>query len=395
MRGSIVYQRKRDKGADRWSLILERGERVDPKTGKLKRQQQWIPFKGTKEEAENKLIELLNDRNKGTFIEPHKMTLGQWLVQWVEKFAKQPRTYDTYKGVITNHLVPNLGVYRLQELKPMHLETYYRNCRGTLAESTLEQHHMILSGALKAAERNELIPRNVARFVDDKPRPASGHDEIEQHCWTEDEQRRFLDAAKAAGDQPAAFYALALETGMRKSELGGLLWKDVDLSKGEIHLKQQIVLRARHPFTFGPLKGKKPHTVYITTETVALLRRHRTHQAEVKLASGGRYHDHGLVFAREWGGKHDTLGEPLLLNNIGQREFSRLIKASGVRRIKFHGMRHTNATLAIADGENVKVVQERLGHKKVTTTLDIYAHVLPEQNRAAAERIGARLHGTR
>ncbi|HVH28563.1 MAG TPA: site-specific integrase [Vicinamibacterales bacterium] len=353
------------------------------------------PVQGHEGEAQNKLIELLHEQNQTTLIEPNKITLGEWLVKWVEKFTK-PRTADTYKGVLKNHLVPKLGAIRLQELKPMHLETYYREQRGTLSESTLEQHHMIISGCLKAAERNGLVPRNVAKFVDDKPKPtADVHAEVEQHCWTEEEQARFFAAAQAAGTQPAAFYGLGLETGMRKSELGGLRWKDVDLVKGEIRLREQIVLRPGHPFTFGPLKGKRPHTLSLSAETVALLRRHKAHQAEVKLQAGGKYHDHGLVFAREWGGKYDTLGEPLHLNNIGQREFATLSKAAGVRRIKFHGMRHTNATLALADGESPKVVQERLGHKKITTTLDIYAHVLPEQNRAAADRMGARLHGKR
>ena len=93
MRGSFIYQRKRDKGSERWSLVLDRGDHVDPKSGKLKRRQQWFPFKGTKQEAEDKLIELLNDKNKNTLIEPSKITFGEWLLTWVEKFTLRLRTY--------------------------------------------------------------------------------------------------------------------------------------------------------------------------------------------------------------------------------------------------------------------------------------------------------------
>jgi integrase len=183
---------------------------------------------------------------------------------------------------------------------------------------------------------------------------------------------------------------------MRKSELGGLKWGDVDFDHGTVKIQRQIVVRTGQPFTFGPVKNKRPRVVRVTSDTSALLRRHRAHQGEIKLQSGGRYHENGLVFAKEWGdvqrGEH-RVGDPLGLNNIGQREFARVIKAAGVRTIKFHGLRHTCATLALECGVSAKVVQERLGHQKITTTLDIYAHVLPGMDQDAADRIGGLLHG--
>ena len=292
--------------------------------------------------------------------------------------------------------MPKLGDTRLQELKSIDLEHYFGEQAATLAPATLEQHYTLIHSALEQALRGGLVVRNVAKLVSGKPHASHGHaEEIEQHCWTSEEATAFLDAAKAAGDQPAAFYALALETGMRKSELGGLKWTDVDLGKGCVRIQRQIVTVCPE-VTFGPVKNKKPRTVTIAIETAALLRRHKAHQAELKLQSGGRYHDHGLVFAKEWVDLQrgrDTLGDPLGLNSIGQREFAQLIKAAKVRTIKFHGMRHTCATLALQAGVSAKVVQERLGHKKIMTTLDIYAHVLPAMDQDAADRIGAAIHG--
>jgi len=108
------------------------------------------------------------------------------------------------------------------------------------------------------------------------------------------------------------------------------------------------------------------------------------------------YHDHGLVFAKEYGDlrrRMDKLGHPLQANNLGERSFARLCKVADVRRITFHGLRHTSATLLLAAGEAVHIVSERLGHSDVSITLNNYAHVLKGHQRTAAERIGALLHG--
>jgi integrase len=135
-------------------------------------------------------------------------------------------------------------------------------------------------------------------------------------------------------------------------------------------------------------------TIDIAAETVELLRTAKAHQAAVKLRNRQHYHDHGLVFAKDWSeARHgDTLGHPLQANNIGQREYARLIKAAHVRPIKFHGLRHTCATLLLAAGVPSKVVQERLGHRKIGTTLDTYAHVLPSMQRDAARQLAVLLH---
>jgi integrase len=129
---------------------------------------------------------------------------------------------------------------------------------------------------------------------------------------------------------------------------------------------------------------------------VELLRAHKRHQAEIKLANRPIYHDHGLVFAKEWGQlrrRPDSLRQPLQINNLGQHEFDKLIATAQVRRIKFHGLRHTCATLLLRAGEPVHVVSERLGHKTAQMTLDVYAHVLPDMQRNAAATIGGLLHG--
>ena len=240
-----------------------------------------------------------------------------------------------------------------------------------------------------------LVQRNVAKLVVGKPHAPHDRADAREHCWEAHEAKAFLAAARAAGAQPAAFYALALDSGMRKAELAGLRWADLDLVQARVTIAQQLAKGGPAP-TFGPVKNKTPRTIEIAAETVALLRRHRGHQAEIKLRNAEHYHDHGLVFAKEWGDlqqqRRDKLGDPQQVNNLGQREFARLIKAAGVRRIKFHGLRHTVATLLLQADVPAHVVQRRLGHKKIEITLNVYAHALPAQQQDAAAKLAAMLH---
>jgi integrase len=160
-------------------------------------------------------------------------------------------------------------------------------------------------------------------------------------------------------------------------------------------IRRTLLNGGREP-EFGPTKTGIIRTVDLSAETADLLREHKQAQAALKMRNRRQYHDLGLVFAKEWGDIHnraDSLGLPLQVNNIGSREFGRIIKAAGVKRIKFHGLRHTCATLMLAAGVPAHVVQRRLGHTKVEMTLNVYSHVLPAQQEDAATKLAKLLHG--
>lgn len=393
MRGSI---KRRYKGS--WSLILDLGHEPHPDTGRLRRRQKWITFRGPRKKAEEKLTELLSAANGDVFVEPSKITLVAWLREWLATSVKptcQPSTHVRYRGIVEHYIATStLADIPLQRLRPAHLEGYYAALTG--AASTRTSHHTVLHRALKKAVRDRLLTMNPAADLEGRPRRPRGRTaDAQAHCWMGAEARAFLVTATASGPQNAALYALALDSGARKSELCGLRWSDVDLDAGKIQIVQQLQKPGPTP-TFGPPKNKRPRSITLSAETVELLRAHKREQATLKLANRPSYHDFGLVFAKEFGElrrRTHLLGQPLQANNLGERSLDRLITASGVRRIKFHGLRHTSATLLLSAGVPVHVVAQRLGHSDVSITLNIYAHVLPDMQQGAADRLGAVLHG--
>jgi len=166
------------------------------------------------------------------------------------------------------------------------------------------------------------------------------------------------------GTQATAFYHLALDTGARKGELCGLRLKNVDLDAGTVSIVEQLVKPGPDPI-FGPPKRGRARTVRLGSKTLELLRQHKKAQAELKMKNRKTYHEVGLVFAKDWDNitrAKDVLGLPLQMNNIDERQFDKIIKAAQVRRIKFHGMRHTCTTLLLKQRIPIPVVSERLGH---------------------------------
>src|SRR2546430_3361665 len=208
MRGSL-----RQRGEKTWLLILEFGYRRDPETGKNKRLQKFITFRGNKREAETKLNDLTRDVQHDTFIEPNKRTVGEWLDTWVDLAIKPPqrtqRAYDTYRSVIALHLKPTFEHVRLQGLRPLDVEAFLAEKATTLAPATVEKVFTVLSSALKAAAKSGLVVRNVASAVSNKPHAPEGHSAAISNCWSAEDAAAFLVVAKQAGPQPAVFFALA------------------------------------------------------------------------------------------------------------------------------------------------------------------------------------------
>lgn len=387
-----------------WYVILNVAKETvtDPATGKTKTRwkQKWIKAGTRKKHAEAKLADLLKEVKDDAFIDTSNTTVGEWLPKWfgIAKGGFRENTATRYKGIIDNALLTSpVASIPLQKLRASHLEAYYATAAAKLSASTLQLHHTVIHQALRKAVKDGLMRTNVAIDLDGRPRRANKGrgDEARQHAWTGAEARAFLDAAKAAGAQPAAFYALAIDSGMRKGELGGLKWENVDLEASKVKVVEQLLGGGDEP-RWGPTKTGRSRTISLGAETVNLLRVHRKHQRELMMANRATYHDFGLVFSKQWSDvrkRGEYLGQPLQLNNIGQREYTKLIKAAGVRRIKFHGLRHTCATLLLQARTPVHVVSERLGHSKVSMTMEVYAHVLPDMQQDAAVALGAVLHG--
>jgi len=376
-----------------WGMVTE----VDPETGEVRKRRKlkMITFRGTKREAQAKLSELVAAANKGEYVEPSKMLFAEWLDEWLntlrESGKRSLRTIETYESDIRKHIKPKLGNIRLQELTPTDIQRYYN--RLPLSQATKERHHAITSGALKMAASFGYVVRNVAQLVPEKPsrNDAERRTDAIEHCWSREEAQRFLRALKDEPLQTQAFYTLALQTGMRKGELCGLKWEDFD-PKNRTLIVQRNLVRAGSEPVFGPPKNKRTRTLGLDPSTVKLLLRHKAEQNRLKLANPHHYRDFGLIFAKDWHyarGRAFALGEPLSLSHIGERDFDPLIKKAGVKRIKFHGLRHTAATLALLDGMPVHVVAEMLGHKDATETVRTYAHVIPSARQEAAQRMAA------
>lgn len=283
----------------------------------------------------------------------------------------------------------------LQKLEVAHLERFYAD-QTDVRPATIAVYHTLIRCALGRAVKARMLVRNVAKEDVERPTVAESATPRE-HCWTAAEARTFLQTVAGEPAQTSAFFTLALDCGARKMELLGLQWSHVDLDAARLTIAHQLAGMDKdgRP-TFAPTKTGRTRVVTLSAPTVARLREHKRQQAALKLRNRTAYVDAGLVFAKEQANLQtptSKLGQPLPRERLTGYEIKRLAKIAGVRRIVFHGLRHTSATLLLQNGEPVHVVSQRLGHKKPAMTLDVYAHALPDQQTGAAERLGTLLHG--
>jgi integrase len=330
----------------------------------------------TKRAAQAFLNEQLQRLGDGSYTEPARTTLGEYLVaEWLPAKERKlrPLTHESYSTIVRCHIVPGLGSRRLQALSGADLNAFYAELEDKLAASTRRLVHAVLHGALRDAVRWGRLVRNPADMVDP---PRGGRSRAQ--AWTASELGRFLE--QVADDRLFALWRLAATTGMRRGELAGLTWRGTDLDGARVSIEQQIVPTAGGA-TFGPPKSARSRrTIALDADTVDALSRHRDAQLLERDFAGPAYVDRDVAFADELGG----LIHPQQLTDW----FAQHRKAAGIQTGTLHILRHTAATLMLTSGIPVHIVAARLGdHPK--TVLSTYAHLLPQSDELAAERVAA------
>src|ERR1700686_1844536 len=332
-------------------------------------------------EAMNRLQAAVVD---GTHVERSRRTLGAYLEDWLAARSDiRANTARDYNVSIHNHIGPRLGEVPLQAVDRLRIRGLYRQlAESGLAEKTVHNAPICLRKALQDAVDDGLLRRNPAERAHAKPK-----DRPEMRTWSADELATFL--AFTAQDRELGLYHVAAATGMRRGELLGLRWRDVDLDGVRLSVRQQDTRQGKPP-GFGPPKSAKIiRTIDLDGETVDLLREQRERQLFERRAWGKAYRAAlDLVFCRPGGAPEDP-------NVIGRRFGRRIRDLARLPAIGLHGLRHTHATLLLEEGVDVKTVSERLGHDSVQTTLELYGHVTPKMRANAAARFGSLLISAR
>ncbi len=362
-----------------WYAVVD----VPPTGGK--RKQRWKSGFATRNDAEAYLAALLADIKRGEYAEPGRLTLADFLHRWLDDYvtlAVEESTQKKYRSVVRCCIEPEIGGVKLDKLTPLIIQNLYRDLSigkrraggGSLAPTTVGAVHRVLKLALNRAVEWNILPRNPAAHA--KPPKVPRREMV---VLTPEQAAVFLERTK--GDRLHAAYHLLLNTALRRGELLGLRWADVDLEGGYITVAQ--AQRESGKFA-APKTDAGRRKIALSPEVVASLRRHQAGQAMEKLRAGSKYTDSGLVFRNAFGAKL-TPGRFLEALKAAER-------AAGLPPLNVRAMRHTSATLAIAAGTNVKVLQERLGHAHIGTTLQIYSHVPPGLQEQAALAIENVLH---
>jgi integrase len=362
MRGHI---RQRGKS---WVAIID----LDRTDGK--RHQQWITCK-SQHEAETKLTAALRERDLGIYVKPQKTNIKDFLTLWLAEYAKPnltPRSYERYECIADNYLIPAFGQIHLAQLRPEHLQKHYAAMlEKGLSPRSVRYHHVVLHKALQTALKWGIVVRNVADGVDvPRAHPA------EMQVWNEAEVHQFLEAAKGTKYYPL-FY-LSLYTGARRGELLALRWQDVDFIYSQIYINRSLHHLASGAYVFtAPKTTKSRRTIALPPSAFLVLEVHRKAKEIESTMGEVPLNDSDLVFS--------DLGKPWRPNSVSWAWVMLAAKA-GVKIIRMHDARHTHASLLLKQGVHPKVVQERLGHSTIAVTLDIYSHVAPGLQEAAAKR---------
>lgn len=369
-----------------WYVVVDLGRDAEGK-----RRQKWHGGFRTRKQAEVARTKIVADLHHGTYTEPTKLTLREWVEdKWLPTVQTQvkPSTFESYARNMRHHVLPTLGGRQLRDIGPGQLNALYatllsegrRNGPGGLSAKTVHYIHTIAHKALADAVDAGVLAANAAdRAKPPRPRTQSA---TELRFWTPEQLRSFL--ALVEGHRLEAAWHLSSMTGMRRGEVLGLRWADIDLGNGRAHVRHALV-SVSYELIFSTPKNHCARVIDLDPATADHLRVHRDRQTKDRREWGADYQDGDLVFCKE-------NGEPIHPQTYSQA-FERLVAKSDLPSIRLHDLRHTHATIAIKAGTPTKVISERLGHESPAFTLKQYAHVIPGMQAEAASAIAALVAG--
>lgn len=342
----------------------------------------------TRKEVQEKLKLALYEQQKGILVTEPQQKVEKFLTHWLEDVHKQsirPRTYERYEEIVRLHLIPGIGHHSLQKLSPQHVQSFYsKKLEEGLSSTTVISFHNVLHKALKMAVRWNLVGRNVCDLVSPPRR-----ERFEIQPLNQEQIHRFLAAAH--GHPLEALFILALTTGMRRGEIMGLKWQDINFQAGKLQVQRILTripskLPGKGYIETEPKTDRGRRSIVLTPLALEALKQHRVGQLEAKRKAESAWQEHDYVFCT-------SIGTHLNPTRDILDKFKALINKAGLPNVRFHDLRHSSATLLLDLEVHPKIVQEILGHSEIRVTMEIYSHVLPTMQKGAMSKLNDALQG--
>lgn len=365
--------RKRTDGT--WEARYTLGR--DPGTGK---QIQKSVYGKTQAEVRKKLQDATKAIDEGTYMEPSKMTFGEWLDYWVDNCTLDIKesSRDNYKGKISSRIKPGLGAVKVSALTALQIQEFYNDTltgadgKPKMSAKSIKDLHGVIHAALSQAVKMGMIRYN--------PADACKLPRAEKSKVKPMDDKQIMQFLKAIEGNPyELIFKIDLFTGMRLGEITGLTWDCVDFKTGNIRIEKQLLYRKK-VHSLESLKNDRPRTITAPPYVLQLLKRQKAIQAQQQLIAGSLWDNQwNLVFTNE-------LGRYLTKANVS-RSAGKVMKQLGYESTRFHDIRHSYAVAAIKSGDDIKTVQDNLGHHTAAFTLDVYGHVTEQMKQDSANRM--------